>query len=93
MDDLTEKHGAFNRDWVTKALAIDDGTTPDEAVTQWKEAVKAAADEMLTEHNNAPNVLGGKSTVPMEATDVTKLSDKDTRNLVTKMLIAARNET
>lgn len=87
LDTLTEKHGAFDRDWVTKAVAL--GTDPEEAVQKFQATVKSYAEEQLKEHNNAPNVLGGSSVVPSEPVNLAKLSSKETAKLVTQMLIEA----
>ena len=81
---LKEAHGDYDEDYVlTKMLS---GMSGEDAVKSYQELVQRISPKPF-----APNVLGansGGSGVPSQAIDPTKLSGKETRNLVAQMLAA-----
>lgn len=77
-----EKHGNFDENYVLALVA--NGMDIDQAVEQYSSAINTA----LTERNRppAPQVLGGANgSLPTNAVDITKLSQRETQNLVAEM--------
>lgn len=85
---LKAAHGEFDEDYVlTKML---NGTPAEDAVKAYQSLVQS-----LTPKPFAPNVLGssnGGNGVPSNAIDPTKLSGKETRDLVAQMLAQAAKQ-
>lgn len=89
---IKEKHGEFNEQHLLPYIhyGLEQGLT----VQKSAEAYFAMRDEMIGAHQAAkpfaPNLMGGSSGngvgLPSNATDVTKLSGNDTRQLVAEML-------
>lgn len=88
LNGLREKHGDYDEDYVmTKMMS---GMSGEEAVQSYQALV-----QRVTPQPFAPNVLGsssGGTGLPSNAIDPTKLSGKETRNLVAEMLAAAKNQ-
>lgn len=84
LEQLRKDHGDFDEDYVlTKAL---NGASLTDAISAYQSLV-----QRLTPQPFAPNVLGssgGGTGLPSNAIDPTKLSGKETRNLVAEMLAA-----
>lgn len=84
LSSLTEKYGEYDMDYVlTKML---NGLSGEDAVQAYQ--------KLVTPKPFAPTILGnsaGGSGLPSNAIDPTKLSGKETRNLVAEMLAAAKN--
>lgn len=83
LDSLKEKYGDYDVDYVlTKML---NGASGEDAVTAYKELVGRLSPQPF-----APSILGSNSGsgsgLPSNAIDPTKLSGKDTRNLVAEMV-------
>lgn len=87
LTDLREKHGEYNERFVLAMMQ--NGLSGEEAVKAWSDV----RNETLQNNPRpfAPNVMGnsgGGSGYPSQAIDPTKLSGKETRNLVAEMLQA-----
>jgi len=85
LSQLKEAHGEYDEDYVlTKMMS---GMSGEDAVKSYQALVQSLAPKPF-----APNVLGNSSGsgagLPSNAIDPTKLSGKDTRNLVAQMLAA-----
>lgn len=84
LNSLKEKHGDYDEEYVlTKML---NGASGEDAVKSYQNLV-----QRLSPKPFAPNVLGsngGGTGLPSQAIDPTKLSGKETRNLVAQMLAA-----
>lgn len=86
---LTDKYGAYDEDFVLAKMQ--NGYTGEQAV----EAFMQLKAQFQQSQPFAPNILGGGSPgagLPSNAIDPTKLSSKDTRNLVAEMLAAAAKQ-
>lgn len=85
--DLKEKHGDFDEDYILAKMQL--GMSGDEAAASYKALV-----QRITPQPFAPSVLGssGGNGIPSNAIDPTKLSGKETRNLVAEMLAAAQRQ-
>lgn len=84
LSSLTEKFGDYDMDYVLTKMM--NGMSGEDAV--------AAYQKLVTPKPFAPTILGnsgGGSGLPSNAIDPTKLSGKETRNLVAEMLAAAKN--
>ena len=89
LSNLREKHGDYNERFVLAMMQ--NGMTGEQAVQEWQ----SIRNETLQNNPRpfAPNVMGnsgGGSGYPSQAIDPTKLSGKETRNLVAEMLAAAQ---
>lgn len=83
LEDLKQAHGEFDMEFVlTKML---NGATGEQAISSYKELVGRLSPQPF-----APSILGSNSGagtgLPSNAIDPTKLSGKDTRDLVAQML-------
>jgi hypothetical protein len=82
---LRDDHGDYDEDYVLTKMSF--GMSGEDAVKSYQELV-----QKLTPQPFAPNILGSNSGagagLPSQAIDPTKLSGKDTRNLVAQMLAA-----
>lgn len=88
--DLAEKHGSFDEDFVN--LHVANGEVPEDAVKKYHAMADKIASEKLSAHNKAPKVIGGSGEVLFsEGTPPAKLSDKERKNLVAKMLRAGQD--
>lgn len=88
LNDLKTAHGEYDEDYVLAKMQL--GMSGEDAVKSYQALV-----QRITPQPFAPSVLGssGGNGVPSGAIDVTKLSPKDTRNLVAQMAEAAmRNQ-
>lgn len=86
---LTEKYGEYDEDFVLAKMQ--NGFSGEQAV----EAFMNLKSSFQQNRPFAPNILGGASPgsgLPSNAIDPTKLSSKDTRNLVAEMLAAAAKQ-
>lgn len=88
IEGLKKAHGEFDEDYVlTKML---NGASPEDAVKSYQDLVQKIQPKPF-----APNVLGssnGGNGVPSNAIDPTKLSGKETRDLVAQMLAQAAKQ-
>ena len=84
LDELGLKDEVSARNWVTRAVVA--GASVEDAVAEWRTVINNEVAKQLAAHNNAPNVLSGKSTVPVEGFDVRKLTSKQTKDYVTQLL-------
>lgn len=83
LNDLREKHGDYDEEDVVRRLAVDDELTPEEAYNQ----SVAYATKIRSTRPVPPKIAGGGSgMIPTASVDVTKLSDKEAREFVTKTL-------
>lgn len=87
LNQLREKHGDYNERFVLAMMQ--NGMTGEQAVQEWQ----SIRNDTLQNNPRpfAPNVMGnsgGGSGYPSQAIDPTKLSGKETRNLVAEMLAA-----
>lgn len=86
LDGLKSKYGEYDEDYVlTKML---NGASAEDAIKAYQQIIGSINKPF------APNVLGNSgsgSGLPSNAIDPTKLSGKETRNLVAQMLEAAKN--
>ena len=83
MEALTEKYGEYDMDYVLTKMM--NGMSGEDAVQAYQ--------KLVTPKPFAPTILGnsaGGSGLPSNAIDPTKLSGKETRNLVAEMLAAAK---
>jgi hypothetical protein len=88
LSDLSEKYGKFDETFVLTQVAA--GQEIEDAVKNYH----ALVDQIKQEANKpAPKVLGsGSSAVPVERTDVTKMSGAERRSLVTQVLRNAKQD-
>lgn len=85
LDSLTEKFGEYDLDYVLTKMM--NGMSGEDAVQAYQ--------KLVTPKPFAPTILGnsaGGSGLPSNAIDPTKLSGKETRNLVAEMLAAAAKQ-
>lgn len=88
MSDLRKKYGDFDEQYVL-ALMLQLKTEPDKAVQIWQQK----RDEMVKQYKPRPLFMGANGGMPGQSpTDVRKLDDKGTRNLVVQMLEAAKQQ-
>lgn len=87
LSDLKAKHGDFDEDYVLAKMQL--GMSGEEAAASYQALV-----QRITPQPFAPTLLGssGGNGVPSNAIDPTKLSGKETRNLVAEMLAAAAKQ-
>lgn len=88
LNSLKEKHGEYDEDYVLAKMQ--NGMSGEDAVKSYQALV-----QRITPAPFAPAVLGnrgGGSGIPSGAIDPTKLSGKETRNLVAEMLAAAQRQ-
>lgn len=88
MQQLTEKYGEFDQQYVNVLLA--QGYDPDSAVQTWQSQVETFAQQRLAPNNTAPVIMGAGGGTPSIQRDVENLSSQDTRRLVEEMLRAAK---
>jgi hypothetical protein len=85
-EDPRFKDGPYDEDVVDAMVA--NGISPEDALTRYQAAVKAAAQRQLQPGSGAPTVMGassGGSGLPSTAKDPATLSSQDTRALVAEM--------
>lgn len=88
MQQLTEKYGEFDQQYVNVLLA--QGYDPDTAVQTWQSQVETFAQQRLAPNQQAPVIMGAGGGTPSIQRDVENLSSQDTRRLVEEMLRAAK---
>lgn len=87
LSDLKAAHGEYDEDYVLAKMQL--GMSGEDAVKSYQALV-----QRITPQPFAPTLLGssGGNGVPSNAIDPTKLSGKETRNLVAEMLAAAQRQ-
>lgn len=96
LKELHDEHGAFNDLYVTALMA--NGADPVEAIEEYQNSVKAAAQEMLGQQQNSeqpPIVMGEEGTsgsgLPADQTDLGAMKSSDVEDLVIQMINAGNN--
>jgi hypothetical protein len=87
LEDLKTAHGEYDEDYVLAKMQL--GMSGEDAVKSYQALV-----QRITPQPFAPTLLGssGGNGIPSNAIDPTKLSNKETRNLVAKMAEAAARQ-
>lgn len=88
---LKKDYPLVPEDYIIPNLA--NGIDGEVAAKKFMELVEAAAKGVTAPSDNSPTILGSGGGLPSNQQDVSKLSDKDTNNLVARMLEEAAKQT
>ncbi len=86
MDDLHNRHGDFNEQWILVQIA--NGSSPDEAVESWNDLQQSIVDSRTS--NPPPPLMGGPGGTPLDQVDKTKLRDPNARKAYGAALLQAQ---
>jgi hypothetical protein len=87
LEGLRKKHGDFDEQYVM-AMMLQLKVDPEQAVKIWQQK----RDEMVKQYRPRPLLMGANGGMPGQTTDVRKLDDAGTKNLIVQMLEASRQQ-